>query len=154
MKVNRVRLGVARRARASLFLLPAMLSPASRLRVLFHRMRGVRIGNDVEIGYMVMIDNLYPHMVSIRDGATVTYGSTLLAHDESQRYARGGKEIVKGVEIGERAFIGVNSTILPGVSVGKGSIVGACTLVNRDVPPGSTVVGVPFRHIGKGEGKH
>jgi acetyltransferase-like isoleucine patch superfamily enzyme len=149
MAVNRVRLGIWRRGRAALFLLPAMLSPASRIRVFFHRMRGVRIGHDVEIGYMVMIDNLYPHKVAIRDGATVTYGCTIVAHDESKRYARSGEEIVKEVEIGPGAFIGMNSTVLPGARIGAGAIVGACTLVNKDVPPGSTVVGAPFRHVGK-----
>ena len=140
-------LGVRRRFRGTLFLLPAMFSPFSRIRVSFHRLRGVRIGPDAEIGYMVMIDNLYPHMVSIGRGATVSYGSTILAHDESKRYSRGRDDVVKPVRIGERVFIGVNSIVLPGASIGDRTIVGASTLVNRDVDPDSTVVGMPFRYV-------
>lgn len=147
MAVNRVNLGIWKRLRGTIFLMSAMLCPCSRARVMFHRLRGASIAGDVEIGYNVMIDNLYPHMVSIRRGATVTYGCTILAHDESFRYARGGQETAKPVEIGEKAFIGVNSTILPGVRVGKKAIVGACSLVNKDVADGKVVAGVPAKEI-------
>ena len=114
-RVNRINLGISRRLKATIFLLAALISPHSRIRVFFHRLRGVKIGNDVEIGYMVMIDNLYPEKVTIRSGATISYGSTVLAHDASFRYARDGTEVVKETVIGKRVFIGVNSTILPGV---------------------------------------
>ena len=146
-RVDRIDLGFSRRMKATLFLLAALISPHSRIRVFFHRLRGVRIGRDVEIGYLVMIDNLYPENVTIKSGATVTYGCTVLAHDASHRYARGGKEIVKETVIGQRAFIGVNSTILPGVSVGDSAIVGAGSVVNKNVPAGSTVGGVPAKNI-------
>jgi acetyltransferase-like isoleucine patch superfamily enzyme len=143
--VNRIDLGFRRRMKATVFLLAALISPHSRIRVFFHRLRGVKIGRDVEIGYLVMIDNLYPEKVTIRSGATVTYGCTILAHDASYRYARGGREVVKETMIGEKAFIGVNSTILPGVSVGDRAIIGAGSLVKRDIAAGATVAGVPAK---------
>ena len=109
-RVNRINLGFWRRSKATLFLLAALISPHSCLRVFFHRLRGVRIGRDVEIGYMVMIDNLYPEKVTVKSGATISYGCTVLAHDASFRYARGGREVVKETTIGRRAF----ATLLPG----------------------------------------
>jgi acetyltransferase-like isoleucine patch superfamily enzyme len=144
--VNRINLGFSRRVKATLFLLAALISPHSRIRVFFHRMRGVRIGRDVEIGYLVMLDNLYPERVTIKTGATVTYGCTVLAHDASKRYARNSREIVRETVIGKRAFIGVNSTILPGVEIGDKAI-GAGSVVSKNVAAGSTVAGVPARKI-------
>jgi acetyltransferase-like isoleucine patch superfamily enzyme len=52
------------------------------------------------------------------------------------------------VRIGAWADIGVNATLLPGVTVGKGSIVGAGAVVTRNVPPFAKVAGVPARFIG------
>jgi acetyltransferase-like isoleucine patch superfamily enzyme len=145
--VDRINLGFSGRWKATLFLLAALISPHSKLRVFFHRLRGVRMGRDVEIGYMVMIDNLYPEKVTVKSGATISYGSTVLAHDAAFRYARGGEVVVKETIIGEKAFIGVNSTILPGVHIGDRAIVGAGSLVNKDVPSGTIVAGVPAKRI-------
>lgn len=47
------------------------------------------------------------------------------------------------------ADIGVNAVILPGITVGRGAIVGAGAVVTRDVPEFSTVAGVPARVIGR-----
>jgi len=54
---------------------------------------------------------------------------------------------IKPVRIMAWADIGVNAVILPGVTVGKGSIVGAGALVTKDVQPFSIVAGVPARFI-------
>lgn len=52
---------------------------------------------------------------------------------------------IKPVRIGPWADVGVNAVILPGVSVGKGAIVGAGAVVTTDVPPFTIVAGVPAR---------
>ncbi len=145
--VKRVKLGFFRRFRGSFFLLPALLSPISSIRIFFHRLRGAKIESDVEIGYFVMIDNLYPHLVRIRKGATVGYGCTIVAHDDSRLYARDGEEVVRHVESGEKAFLGVHSIVLPGVTIGARTIVGAGSLINKNVDPDSVVAGIPFRYI-------
>ncbi len=133
------------RVRSTLFLLPAWFSPTSSLRVAFHRARGVRISHDVEIGYFVLIDNLYPELVTIEAGATVSAMSAILAHDEAKAYALGETQEVRPVVIGAGAFVGVQSVILPGVTVGANAIIGAGSVVTSNVPSDVIVAGVPAR---------
>lgn len=144
---KRPRRKARKRLRAGMFYLPALLSPFSKMRVFFHRLRGVNIGEDVEIGYFVLIDNVYPERVSIEKGATIAARTTVLAHDESALYTDTGEEIVKDTRICEDAFIGAHSVILAGVTIGKKAIVGAGSVVNSDVPDNTRVVGVPARPI-------
>ena len=54
---------------------------------------------------------------------------------------------VADIRIKKGAWIGANATILPGVTVGKYAVVGANSLVNRDVPDYAVVVGSPARVI-------
>ena len=54
---------------------------------------------------------------------------------------------IKPVRIGEWSDIGTNAVILPGVTVGKGSMVGAGAVVTEDVPPFAVVAGVPARFL-------
>lgn len=54
---------------------------------------------------------------------------------------------IRPVRIGAWADIGTNATILPGISIGKGAIVGAGAVVTTDVPPFSIVAGVPARFV-------
>jgi acetyltransferase-like isoleucine patch superfamily enzyme len=56
------------------------------------------------------------------------------------------------VRVGAWADIGTNSTLLPGVTVGKGSIVGAGSVVTKDVEPFAIVAGVPARFLRWREG--
>ena len=143
--LERARRPIRARIRSAVFLMPAWLSPASSLRAAFHRARGARIGPGVEIGYLVIIDNLYPEHVVVESGATVAARSTLLAHDEAFAYARGGQERIAETRIRSGAFIGVHSVIMPGVTVGRGAVVGAGSVVTHDVEDGTIVAGVPAR---------
>jgi len=54
-------------------------------------------------------------------------------------------EVVAGVTIGDYAVLSTMSVILPGVSIGNGALIGAHSLVNRDVPAHMVAVGNPAR---------
>lgn len=52
------------------------------------------------------------------------------------------------VRIGEDCWLGINTVVMPGVQIGRGSIVGANSVVSHDVPPYSIVAGAPAKRIG------
>ena len=136
--------------RSHFFLLPAWFFPHKKGRVFFHKLRGVRIGKNVEIGYLVMIDNLYPSKVSIGDNTTITYGVTILAHDNAKYYTgKSSKPTVVNTIIGNNCFLGINSIILPGIKVNDGAIVGSGSIVTKNVPSNKVFVGNPAVEVSK-----
>lgn len=112
-----------------------------------HQLRGVKIKNiwSVFITFNVCIDNVFPELVTIGNDVWLTRNVTILAHynpSETQRKWMGDL-VCKEVIIEDGVFIGVNSVILPGVRIGKGSVVGAGSVVTKDVPPQTIVAGNP-----------
>jgi len=114
--------------------------PSLRLKNCLYRLVGMKVGRDASIGLMAMFDIFFPELISIGDNTIIGYNATVLAHEFLIR------EWVTGrVEIGRDVMIGANTTVLAGVSIGDGAVVSACSLVNRDVPAGVMVGGVPAR---------
>jgi chloramphenicol O-acetyltransferase type B len=70
----------------------------------------------------------------------------VIAHDLSRHFNE-GKEIIGEVRIRKGAFIGMNTTIMPGVTIGEGAVVAAGSVVTRDVEPFTVVGGVPAKKI-------
>lgn len=106
--------------------------------------QGCRLGVGVDIGIDTSIQAQAG--VEIRDRAEIGPGcrilsvSTISTSDEPLS----GKVIIE-----EDAMIGSNSVIMPGVTIGKGAVVGALSLVKTDIPPGEVWGGVPAQRLYK-----
>ena len=86
-------------------------------------------------------NSLFGRMVTVTDNS---HGATTI--DDLSKAPHMRKVISKGeVVIGENVWIGDKATILPGVHIGKGAVVGANAVVTKDVPPFSVVGGIPAR---------
>ncbi len=104
------------------------------------RLTGAKIGKHTAIGFEATLDILFPQDITIGRNVIVGYNSTILCHGYLNKvYHRGN------VTIEDDVSIGAGCTILPGVTIGKGAIIGAMSLVNRDVPPGEFWAGTPAR---------
>jgi acetyltransferase-like isoleucine patch superfamily enzyme len=121
----------------------------SNLTPFFHRLRGVKIGRDVFIDRSVILDGIYPELIRIGDDARLAPGSIVYCHSKAGKHLRETSlpNVVAGVEIGESAFVGLRAIILPGVSIGKGSVVVSGSVVYRPVPDGCVVSGNPAKVI-------
>jgi len=127
------------------FLLLAWWGPHRRIRSFSHRMMGINLGKNVEIGYFVTLDMQHQEQLVIEDEVCIVNGAIIVGHDHSRHYSRGEDTKFGKVVIKKRAFIGGNAVILPGVTIGERAIVGAGAVVTKDVPDEWIAVGVPAK---------
>ncbi len=103
--------------------------------------RGLTVGKNLFLGGSY-IDLGFLHLITIGNNVTLAGKVTILAHDASMNnwlhYSKIGK-----VVIGNRAFIGSGSIILPGVTIGDDVVIGAGSVVTHDIPSRSVVKGNP-----------
>jgi len=85
--------------------------------------------------------------VSIGEKTQIGPGVQILAADHPRDPATraSGLEFGRPVRIGRNVWIGGGAIILPGVTIGDDALIGAGSVVTRDVPPGATAVGNPAR---------
>jgi succinyltransferase-like protein len=115
--------------------------PLTPLSQMFHRLCGCRIGRNVWINSISIID---PYMISIGDN-TVIGGDAVL----SPHVFENGHLLIQRITIGKDCLIGAHSYLNPGVTVGDGSVIGMKSYVRKGkrVPPGSrmtSLAGLPF----------
>lgn len=159
------RLGLARLA-ASMILPPYSLR---RVRAIIWRFGGARITPGVEIaggtdivavpnvsigrgsfvGARVLLVATADAAIEIGRNVSIGPGVCIATptHDIGVQLRRAGRAHARPVAIGDGVWLGARATILPGVTIGTGSVVAAGAVVTRDVGPDLLVAGIPARVV-------
>jgi acetyltransferase-like isoleucine patch superfamily enzyme len=134
--------GQLRRALRYIAMLVARVAPSCFLKSILYRLVGVTVGRNVCFTPGVLIDPIFPELVTLEDGCCLGMGCRLFTHEYTATHFRLGP-----IRIGSGAVVGAYSTVNSGVQVGAKATVGGSSFVNRDVADGDTVGGVPAKPL-------
>ena len=134
-----------------------------KLRPVLIRKMGCHVGKNTFFGDYVRMDTSYADMIYIGDYTHITSGCRLLCHQRDLTgYCVGDNAADLGyktgeIHIGKGVMVGMETIIMPGVTIGDGAIIGAGSIVTRDIPawtistgrPAKVVKEIPERIIGE-----
>lgn len=108
---------------------------------------GVKIGSNCRL--INVSFSTEPYLITIGDHVSATQvrfethdGGVWVFRDKNPEL-----DIVKPIKVGNNVYIGFGAVILPGVSIGDNSIIGAYAVVTKDIPENTVAVGIPARVI-------
>ena len=106
---------------------------------------GLKIGNDCYLGVGVLLD--LAGKITLDNQVTVAARSIILSHHSvgfsDHPLLKHYPKKIQSVKVNAGSVLGVASIILPGVTIGKNSLVAAASLVNKDIPDQVMVAGIP-----------
>ena len=124
-----------------------------KLRPWLLKKMGCHVGKNVFVGDYVRVDKNHANLIFIDDYAHITAGCRLLCHQRDLSHYHVGDNAADcgyrlgEIHIGKGVMIGMESMIMPGVTIGDGAIVGAMSLVTKDIPPYTIATGQPARVV-------
>ena len=142
-----------------------------RIRVALYRKAGMKIGSNVRIASGIHVDRpegviigdncFINHFVHFHNGAnhetTISIGNNVFlgpevtficaTHEIGDHYRRAGKNKYGSINVEDGAWIGASTTILPGVRISQGGVIGAGAVVTKSTDPDALYYGVPARKI-------
>ena len=131
----------------------AKIFPLNRVRCILWRWAGVKVGDEVYIGEdMIIIDELEDRgLVSIGDRVAIAERVTFVVSSfpNNSNIRPFINEQHGPVTIEADAWLGTGSIILPNITIGKGAVVGAGSVITKDIPDYSIAAGVPGKIIKK-----
>lgn len=107
----------------------------------------VKVGENTWIGPNTILDG--SGVLEIGSNCSISAGVQIYSHDSVKWAISGGKEDYEHAKtiIEDNCYIGPNTIIIKGVKIGKCTIVGANSLVNKSFPSGSKIAGSPAKNI-------
>lgn len=111
------------------------------------------LGVDIEPGTVVLgavsVDTIYPQDIHIGAGCNIANGCILLTHFYDTKNLNEHAFTRGELHIGRRCYIGSNVIFSKPVTVGEGAVIGAGSVVTKDIPPFEVWAGVPAKFICK-----
>lgn len=126
-----------------------LVDPAETKRPKYWKWSGVDVRGPFKVGYGVYYDAGNAHRIHIEEGVWIASQSLLLCHKRDLKNYHIGDDYngtpykFKDIYLKRGCCLGMRSIIMPGVTIGEGAIVGAGSVVTRDVPPYTIVTGNP-----------
>lgn len=123
-----------------------------RYRYYSYRAKGyINIHKSAIIESNLLLDKVYPAGVYIGKNTLVASHTMILTHEHVKRDPLNPRNpYIVNTYIGDNCFIGVRSMILPGVKIGDQVIIGANSVVTKDIPSNCVAVGNPARIVKTG----
>jgi len=122
-----------------------------KIRPILMRMMGCKVGKGCFIGDYVRVDCGHADMIILEDSVSVASGTRLLCHQRDfsdfcvgDDYMKLGY-VVRPIVLKKGCLIGMESMVMPGVTIGEGAIVGAGSLVTKDIPAWTIAAGRPAK---------
>lgn len=112
---------------------------------------GCNVGKGVCIGHTVAVDVGNAELINIEENVIITNGCTLLCHRrDMQGYKEGDDSsklpyIYRPIKLCKGCQIGMGTIVMPGVTIGEGAIIGARSVVTKDVPAWTIAAGSPCK---------
>jgi maltose O-acetyltransferase len=129
----------------------ASVGDGTEVRPPFHCDYGgnISLGERVFLNFNCVILDVVP--VIIGDGTQIGPAVQIYAADHPRDAAtrRSGLEFGRPIQVGRNVWVGGGTIILPGVRIGDDAVIGAGSVVTRDVPAGATVAGNPARPLAR-----
>lgn len=119
------------------------------------RRMGAKVGKNVFIGDHCRFDQNHADLITLDDHAHIASGTRLLCHQRNlSKYCIGDDYaklpyILAPIHLCKGCCIGMESMVMPGVTIGEGAIVGAASLVSKDIPAWTIAVGSPAKPLKK-----
>jgi acetyltransferase-like isoleucine patch superfamily enzyme len=132
-----------------------LLSPINyrKIRPILWRIMGAKVGKDCFIGYEVWVDLTNTHLIEMEDHVHIANRCLLLCHQRILSDYHIGDDYAKlpykreKIILKKGCLLGMDTTVMPGVTIGEGAIVGSGSLVTTDIPAWTIAVGRPAKVV-------